>query len=112
MLEYDKPVAEVPRVSGKPQPGEDAAVVKARSAYAVGNQRLFTGDAAGAITAYRESLRNYPGYVAGYRGLGLAYAQLGDKTKSMQSLKLYVAAVPNARDVLLIKKRIARLSAE
>ena len=51
----------------------------------------------------------YPGYVGGYRGLGLAYAQLGDKARALQALKTYVAAVPGAKDVPLLKKRIARL---
>jgi tetratricopeptide (TPR) repeat protein len=128
----DEPAAAVPRPAGKtrthklvidytarpnePAPPslvaqveEDPAIGQARSAYTTGNQRLFVGDLDGAIRAYREALELYPGYVGGYRGLGLAYEELGDKANALAALRAYVAAVPNARDVALIKKRIGRL---
>ncbi len=91
------------------QAAGDPAIGQARGAYTTGNQRLFAGDLAGAIHAYRETLEIYPGYVAGYRGLGLAYEQLGDTANALAALRAYVAAVPNARDVALIKKRIVHL---
>jgi len=81
----------------------------ARAAYVLGNQKLFAGDAKGAIAAYREALDRYPGYVGGYRGLGLAYALVGDKASALSALQSYVTAAPHARDVALIKKRISRL---
>jgi Flp pilus assembly protein TadD len=88
---------------------EDPAIGMARNAYTTGNQRLFVGDLDGAVRAYREALETYPGYVGGYRGLGLVYEQLGDKASALAALHVYVAAVPNARDIVLIKKRIAHL---
>jgi len=91
------------------QEAEDPAIGRARSAYVSGNKKLFAGDVAGAIVAYHMSLDLYPGYVGGYRGLGLAYAQLGDSQKALEALTTYLATVPNARDAPLIKKRIARL---
>jgi regulator of sirC expression with transglutaminase-like and TPR domain len=91
------------------QPTEDPAIGLARTAYLSGNQQLFAGDAAGAIRAYRESLSLYAGYVGGYRGLGLAYAQLGDTPNALEAFRMYVDTVPGAKDVALIKKRIARL---
>lgn len=91
------------------QSAEDPAVTRARSAYVIGNQKLFAGDVEGALTAYRQTLELYPGYVGGYRGLGLAYAQRGDRQKALDAFRTYVAAVPTAKDVDLIKKRIARL---
>jgi len=103
VLEYDHPSEPAP-------PSDDAAVAKARASYTSGNQRLFAGDPDGAIHYYRQALADYPGYVAGYRGLGLAFAQEGDKPKALQALRSYVAAVPNAKDVALIKARIARLT--
>jgi hypothetical protein len=81
VLEYDTQAREGKAVVSAPQ-SDQAAIQKARSAYASGNQRLFAGDAGGAIKFYRQSLGFYPGYVAGYRGLGLAYAQQGDKGKA------------------------------
>jgi len=88
---------------------EDPAIGLARGAYTTGNQRLFVGDLAGAVRAYREALELYPGYVGGYRGLGLAYEQVGDKQNALAALQAYVAAVPNARDIALIRKRIGHL---
>jgi tetratricopeptide (TPR) repeat protein len=88
---------------------EDPAIGLARNAYLSGNQQLFAGDAEAAIRSYRESLSLYSGYVGGYRGLGLAYAQLGDNQNALEAFKMYVGTVPNAKDVALIKKRIARL---
>lgn len=91
------------------QAAEDPEIGLARTAYLSGNQQLFAGDAAGAIRAYRESLSIYPGYVGGYRGLGLAYAQLGDNQNALEAFQMYVDTVPGAKDVALIKKRILRL---
>jgi hypothetical protein len=106
VLEYDTPTRETP----KPSPEEDsAAVARAREAYASGNKRLFAGDATGAVKAYQQSLQFYPGYVAGYRGLGLAYAQQGDKMRAMQAFRTYLSSVPGAKDAPLIKKRLATL---
>lgn len=82
---------------------------RARAAYAEGNQRLFSGDPAGAIGAYHRALVDYPSYVAGYRGLGLAYAQQGDKARALDAFRTYLRLVPRAKDVPLIKKRIALL---
>ena len=103
------------RPSDRPPPGlvadseEDPAIGRARTAYTTGNQKLFQGDLDGAIEAYHEALELYPGYVGGYRGLGLAYAQRGDAASAVAALKTYLAAAPGARDVALIKKRIAHL---
>lgn len=85
------------------------AIMKARSAYTSGNQRLFAGDPDGAIRFYRQALGYYPAYVAGYRGLGLAYAQQGNKAQAIQAFKTYVSSVPNAKDAALIRKRITAL---
>jgi hypothetical protein len=102
VLEYDTPSRAAPVAA----PREDtAAVAKARAAYANGNQRLFAGDAAGAVRAYQQALDEYPGYVAGYRGLGLAYAQQGDKAKALQAFRTYLANAPGAKDAALIRKR-------
>ena len=88
---------------------DGSTLANTRTAYNTGNQRLFAGDTAGAITAYRQALALSPGYAAGYRGLGLAYAQQGDKAKALQAFKTYLSAAPGAKDVALIQKRIATL---
>ena len=109
VIDYRAKPNEALPVAAAAQTDEDAAIDSARGAYNRGNQRLFVGDLEGAVRAYRESLDLYPGYVGGFRGLGLAYAELGEKTSAIEALKAYVAAAPSARDIALIKKRIARL---
>jgi tetratricopeptide (TPR) repeat protein len=112
VLEYDPhPTSAAPPPATAPTPlGEDPQVVaRARDAYHSGNLKLFAGDTTGAETAYRDALRIYPGYVAGYRGLGLAYAQQGNRDAALNALRLYLRTVPGARDAELIKRRIERL---
>ncbi|HET9627580.1 MAG TPA: tetratricopeptide repeat protein, partial [Kofleriaceae bacterium] len=111
VVDYQSRRNEAPVPSLIAQASEDPAIARARTAYLAGNDKLFAGDAGAAITAYREALDLYPGYVAGFRGLGLAYAQLGQTKKAIDALKAYVAAAPTAKDAPLIKKRIARLQA-
>ena len=52
---------------------KDESLERARVSYASGNQHLFAGETGAAIVAYRQALAAYPNYVAGYRGLGLAF---------------------------------------
>lgn len=108
VLDYDTQAREAKPVAGATQ-DEQSAIAKARGAYATGNSKLFAGDADGAIKAYRQALTYYPAYVAGYRGLGLAYAQKGDNAKAVQALRTYVGTVPSAKDAAIIRKRIQML---
>jgi hypothetical protein len=112
VLEYDpKPTSPAPPPPQAPTPmGEDpATVARAREAYHKGNVKLFAGDDKGAIDLYRESLKIYPGYVAGYRGLGLAYEEGGNKDEALKAFHTYVRTVPNAVDAAIIRRRIDHL---
>jgi len=111
VLEYDAQAKETARPAAAPKT-DQTAVMRARASYAQGNQRLMAGDWNGAILKYRQALAHYPGYVAGYRGLGLAFMQKGDKPKALQALRLYVSSVPGAKDAPLIRKRIATLQSQ
>jgi tetratricopeptide (TPR) repeat protein len=114
VLEYDpRPTSPTPPPATAPVPsGEDpATLASAREAYHKGNVKLFSGDTEGAIKLYREALKIYPGYVAGYRGLGLGYEQGGHTQEALQALRTYVRTVPSAHDVEIIKKRIEHLEA-
>ena len=108
VLEYDtqaregKPIANVANE-------DQAAISKARTSYAAGNTRLFAGDADGAIKNYKQALGYYAGYVAAYRGLGLAYAQKGDNAAASKALRTYLGSAPGAKDAPIIKKRLATL---
>ncbi len=75
----------------------------------VGNGKLFSGEHEDAVRAYKEALDIYPGYVAGYRGLGLAYEQLGRTSEAIAAYKVYVRAVPGAKDAGIIRKRLKAL---
>jgi hypothetical protein len=112
VVEYTGQESEVAAPGRAAHAAEDPAIGRARRAYVSGNQKLFAGDAEGAIRAYRQALGFYPGYVGGYRGLGLAYAQLGNVPRALDAFKTYVSVVPGAKDIALIKKRIARLSGQ
>jgi tetratricopeptide (TPR) repeat protein len=115
VLEYDpKPTSPAPPPAQAPTPmGEDSRTVsRAREAYHKGNIKLFSGDSQGAIELYRESLKIYPGYVAGYRGLGLGFEAAGRPDDALKAFHIYVRTVPNANDVPLINKRIDRLEGQ
>jgi hypothetical protein len=111
VLEYDSAAPkEVPKKAPVAAKGDDSASIgAARITYFNGNRKLFSGDADSAIKLYKQALGIYPGYVAGYRGLGLAYAQKGDKANALKAFRTYIAAVPGAKDIALVKKRIAAL---
>jgi hypothetical protein len=104
VVDYDKaPPAPTP-------PSEDPKLVeKAREAYHEGNAKLFAGDAKAAVRAYQSSLDIYPGYIAGYRGLGLAYAQQGQNKEAINALRTYLTTVPTAKDAALVKHRLDTL---
>jgi hypothetical protein len=109
VLEYDNQARDAQPVQNNAPKSDQTAISKARTSYAAGNQRLFAGDADGAIRYYKQALSYYPAYVAGYRGLGLAYAQQGDKPAAIRAFRTYVSSVPGAKDAPLIRKRIANL---
>ncbi len=92
-----------------PAVSESERMARARDAYREGNERLFSGDAAGAITAYEEAVRLNPKDAAGYRGLGLASAQLGSAPKPARYLRAYLKHAPNADDRAIITSRISLL---
>jgi hypothetical protein len=110
VLEYDTTTPkEPPKKVAIATPVDENAVKSARTAYFAGNKKLFAGDAEGAIKLYQQALGVYPGYVAGYRGLGLAYAQKGDKKNALKAFRTYLNAVPTAKDIALIKRRMTTL---
>jgi hypothetical protein len=111
VLEYDpKPSQQqTPEMGPAPAGADPKLLERARDSYHRGNWSLFVGNSNGAVDAYRDTIKIYPGYIAGYRGLGLAYEELGKKKEALDALRNYVKTVPSARDVPLIKKRIERL---
>jgi tetratricopeptide (TPR) repeat protein len=81
-----------------------------REAYQRGNARLLSGDTRAAVQAYEEAVQRNPRDPAGYRGLGLAYAQQGDRDRAIRYLRQYLRIAPKAADSALVAKRIKLLS--
>jgi hypothetical protein len=81
----------------------------AREAYARGNESLLSGDITTALQAYREAIALDPENPSGYRGLGLAYAESGDRKAAMRFLRAYLSLAPKAADRSLVKKRLRHL---
>jgi hypothetical protein len=89
---------------------EQPATARARTAYNAGNQALFAGDTEGAVRGYRQALNAAPTFPPGFRGLGLAYAMQGNDGPAIMAFRTYISLAPHAKDVPLIKKRIAALA--
>lgn len=87
--------------------GAGKNLAQARTDYSHGNDLLFAGNTAGAIRAYRDAAKL--GYIAGYRGLGLAYERAGDRSHARDAFQTYLRKAPKAKDAALIKKRLAAL---
>ena len=67
------------------------------------------GDTNGALATFRASLSSSPGYAPTWRGLGLVYEKLGNKTQAKGAFRRYLQLAPGASDAGQIRDRIARL---
>ena len=81
----------------------------ARDSYERGNQRLLTGDTAGAISAYEEAVRSAPSSPSGYRGLGLAYEKEGKIAEAVRAFRHYLRLAPSSGDRDLVARRLRHL---
>ena len=93
--------AAAPKVAGNDR--------SARDAYERGNQRLLTGDTAGAISAYEEAVRSAPASPSGYRGLGLAYEKAGKVAEAVRAFRHYLKLAPSSGDRELVARRLRHL---
>ncbi|HEX7501676.1 MAG TPA: tetratricopeptide repeat protein [Polyangia bacterium] len=93
------------------QPSVSDPATRSREAYNEGNASLFSGQTESAIKAYQEAVRLNRKDPAGYRGLGLAYAQAGRRTEAVGAFQRYLKLAPTAKDRDIIKKRIQLLTA-
>jgi len=83
-----------------------------RPLYEKGNTLLFSGDAKGAIAAYREAVHQAPTDPIGFRGLGLAYELQGETVPAIKAFRRYLKLAPDAPDRAIIHRRIDRLRAK
>ncbi len=94
---------------GAPAPKAAGDERSAREAYERGNQRLLTGDAAGAVAAYEEAVRSAPASPSGYRGLGLAYEKEGKIAEAVGAFRHYLKLAPSSGDRELVARRVRHL---
>jgi Flp pilus assembly protein TadD len=92
------------------QPSVADPATRSREAYKEGNASLFSGQTEAAIKAYQEAVRLNHKDPAGYRGLGLAYAQAGRRTEAASAFQRYLKLARTAKDRDIIKKRIQLLT--
>jgi regulator of sirC expression with transglutaminase-like and TPR domain len=60
---------------------------------------------------FKEAQRLDRSYAPSLRGLGLAYAQKGDKKAAISAFEKYLRAAPKAADAPVIRQKIADLKA-
>jgi tetratricopeptide (TPR) repeat protein len=82
------------------------AASRAYELYKSGSALLLSGDAPAAAEAYLNALRTDPKGAAGYRGLGLAYAEMGNSAAAIRYLRHYLKLAGSAPDRNLIVKRV------
>jgi len=70
---------------------------------------LVRGRLEAAKARYQEAVRLDPTQPAGFRGLGLVSARLGDHRSAREALRRYLALAPNARDAAMIQARLTSL---
>lgn len=87
----------------KPNPARAAALAQQ------GLQAFMSGDTSGAITRFRDALREDPSHAAAQRGLGLAYEKRGDKARAARAFRAYLSLAPNARDAAAIRAKLDKL---
>jgi TolA-binding protein len=112
-----RPEKVAPAPAPKPSPGPTPTTTgpdleAAREAYRHATQRYWYGDFGAAEALYRKSLAAYPGYAAGYRGLGLLYARRGDNKRAVDAYNRYLRMAPGARDAGQIRERLGKLHGE
>ncbi len=79
------------------------------SAYKAGFQQYVRGDTSGALATFKGAQQTSPGYAPTYRGLGLVYEKMGNKTAAKLAFKRYLQLSPNASDAEQIKDRVEKL---
>ncbi|MGE0550706.1 MAG: tetratricopeptide repeat protein [Kofleriaceae bacterium] len=84
--------------------GSDAA-----SVFKHGMQQYAHGDTAGALSTLKGSLATHPEYPPTWRGLGLVYEKLGQKSQAKNAYRRYLQLSPRASDAASIRARMERL---
>lgn len=78
-------------------------------AYRLGLQQYAHGDAVGALATFRTSLGSAPNFAPTWRGLGLVYEKLGNRTQARAAYRRYLQLSPGSSDAEQIRERMERL---
>jgi tetratricopeptide (TPR) repeat protein len=78
-------------------------------AYKTGLQQYARGDTSGALSTFRTSLAINPNFAPTWRGLGLVYEKLGNKTQARSAFRRYLQLAPTAADADQVRDRLERL---
>jgi serine/threonine-protein kinase len=74
-----------------------------------GAQAFVKGDNKTALATFRRAQQANPGYAPTWRGLGMVYERLGDKSSAKAAFLRYLQLAPGASDADVIRDRIKKL---
>jgi len=79
------------------------------ASYRTGLQQYARGETTAALLTFRSSLANSPNFAATWRGLGLVYEKLGNRSQARSAFRRYLQLAPSAPDGEQIRDRMERL---
>ncbi|MFH1130476.1 MAG: hypothetical protein V1754_04015, partial [Pseudomonadota bacterium] len=82
----------------------------ANELYQKGLQELFSGEFASAVSSFNRVLAKDSRFALAYRGLGLAFEKMGQKTSAKAAYRRYLVLRPKASDADAIRVRMERLN--
>lgn len=79
------------------------------ASYRTGLQQYARGETTAALLTFRSSLASSPNFAATWRGLGLVYEKLGNRSQARSAYRRYLQLAPTAPDGEQIRDRMERL---
>jgi eukaryotic-like serine/threonine-protein kinase len=96
--------AQTPRLTTSTKATPDK--LSADEIFKTGLQAWVHGDTKAALASYKRVLLANPGFAPAWRGVGLVYEKLGDKTASRAAFQKYLQIAPGALDAAGIRARL------
>ena len=98
-----RPATDRPDRSAKPDKPDK---IDPDETFKTGLQAWVHGDSKAALAQYRRVLQANPKYAAAWRGVALAYEQLGDKASARVAFHKYLQLAPDASDATEVRARL------
>lgn len=83
--------------------------IDANAAYKTGLQQFARGDSQAALATFKASLASNPDFAPTWRGIGLVYEKLGERSRAKTAFQRYLKLAPSAGDASQIRERLDRL---